>query len=313
VNTFTPPWSEPADSKNSRRTHAVLSISLNSRMTSSTQIQLEVRQSADDGDCELMVGNRRATDRTLALRLMRCPRRKAALLPAKSRWVRSGMSFAFPNGVDIRIGAAALLTVVLIPSQAAAGQPSDEDREERATYSPLTSSERAAWVAGEIASPGALSRAAFTSAWMMKANSPKEWPRNAPGYGRRFGDAQAVTAISSSIEAGLGTFWSEDPRYFRSGRRERWARVRHAVVSVALAHRRDGHRAPAWGRFAGSVAGNVIENTWLPPSATTRSRTTARVATGFAGQLAANLWTEFWPDLRRRLPRRRLRGVDRID
>ena len=119
--------------------------------------------------------------------------------------------------VDIRIGTV-LLTVVLIPSLAAAGQRPDEDREERATYSPITSSERAAWVAGEIASVGALSRAAFTSAWMTRENRPKEWSRTARGYGRRFGDAQAATAISSSVEAGLGSFWGEDPRYFRSDR-----------------------------------------------------------------------------------------------
>jgi hypothetical protein len=223
------------------------------------------------------------------------------------------MWFAFAGRVGTRIGALTVLAVVLIPSLGAAGQRPDEDRQERATYSPLTSSERAAWVAAEIASPGALSRAAFTSAWTTRGNSPREWSRSARGYGRRFADAQAATAISSSIEAGLGSFWGEDPRYFRSGRPERWARVRHAVASVALAHRRDGHRAPAWGRFAGNVAGNVIENTWLPPSAATRSQTTARVATGVAGQLAANLWSEFWPDLRRRLPLRRLRGVDRGD
>jgi len=221
------------------------------------------------------------------------------------------MGFAFTSFVDIRIGAATLLTVVLIPSLAAAGQRPDEDDEQRATYSPITSSERAAWLAGEIASPGALSSAAFTSAWTTKENWPKEWPRSARGYSRRFGDAQAATAISSSIEAGLGSLWGEDPRYFRSGRYERWARVRHALAGVVLARRSDGHRAPAWGRFTGSVAGNVVENTWLPPSAATRSQTTARVATGLAGQLAANLWSEFWPDLRRRLPLKRLLGVGR--
>jgi hypothetical protein len=230
---------------------------------------------------------------------------------AKPRWVRGGMGFAFTSFVDIRIGAATLLTVVLIPSLAAAGQRPDEDDEQRGTYSPITSSERAAWLAGEIASPGALSSAAFTSAWTTKENWPKEWPRSARGYSRRFGDAQAATAISSSIEAGLGSLWGEDPRYFRSGRYERWARVRHALAGVVLARRSDGHRAPAWGRFTGSVAGNVVENTWLPPSAATRSQTTARVATGLAGQLAANLWSEFWPDLRRRLPLKRLLGVGR--
>ena len=223
------------------------------------------------------------------------------------------MLFALTSRVDLRIGAATLLTAVLIPSLTAAGQRLDEDRENRATSSPITSAERAAWIAGEIASPGALSSAVFTSALRTRGDWPKEWPQSARGYGRRFGDVQATTAISSSIEAGLGSLWGEDPRYFRSGRLERWARVRHAVASVALARRGDGRRAPAWGRFAGSVAGNVIENTWLPPSAATRSQTTARVSSGFAGRLASNLWSEFWPDLRRRLPLQRLRGVNRGD
>jgi hypothetical protein len=211
--------------------------------------------------------------------------------------------------VGIRIGSPTLLAVVLIPSLAAAGQRLDEDREERATYS------RSPPPSAPPGSPARSHRPARSAGLPSPARGRRERTLRGSGRGARVVTAAASLthrlrpAISSSLEAGLGSFWGEDPRYFRSGRPERWARVRHAVASVALAHRRDGHRAPAWGRFAGNVAGNVIENTWLPPSAATRSRTTARVATGVAGQLAANLWSEFWPDLRRRLPLRRLRGV----
>ena len=62
-----------------------------------------------------------------------------------------------------------------------------------------------------------------------------------------------------------------------------------------------------------AVAGTAIQNTWLPGSATTRTQTTARIASGFAGQLASNLWTEFWPDLRQRLPLRKFRAGPRGD
>jgi hypothetical protein len=270
-------------------------------------------QSAMYGRRGSPLGNAATSARcALELPLDEVHRRRTAPV-APSRWARSGTWFAATSRVDIRIGAATFLTVVLIPSLSSAGQRPDEHPEAREPNSPLTSSERAAWVAGEIASPGALGSAAFTSAWMTRGNSPKEWPRTAAGYGRRFADTQAATAISSSIEAELGSLWGEDPRFLRSSRHERLARVRHAVASVAMARRGDGHRAPAWGRFAGRVAGSVIENTWLPPSAATRSQTTARVATGFGGKLAANLWSEFWPDLRRRLPLQKLRGVDRGD
>ena len=109
--------------------------------------------------------------------------------------------------MGFRIAQATLLTVVMLPCFAAAGQQQEDDREQRTTYSPITASERAAWISGEVVSAGALSSAAFSSAWTMKEHSPKEWPRTASGYGRRFADAQATAAVSSSIEAGLGTLW----------------------------------------------------------------------------------------------------------
>jgi hypothetical protein len=47
------------------------------------------------------------------------------------------------------------------------------------------------------------------------------------------------------------------------------------------------------------VFNNVIENAWLPPSATTWQSTAVRSANGFLSRAAGNLWEEFWPDLRR--------------
>lgn len=80
------------------------------------------------------------------------------------------------------------------------------------------------------------------------------------------------------------------------------------MKTVVLAPRRDGHLAPAWGRFAGAVGSNVVQNTWLPSRLTTPKETALRIASSLLGRLASNVWLEFWPDLRRRLP---LMGSDR--
>jgi hypothetical protein len=77
------------------------------------------------------------------------------------------------------------------------------------------------------------------------------------------------------------------------------------MKTVVLAPRSDGHLAPAWGRFAGMVGSNVVQNAWLPSRFTTMSETAGRVALGLAARLATNMWEEFGPDLRRRLPRGR--------
>jgi hypothetical protein len=76
------------------------------------------------------------------------------------------------------------------------------------------------------------------------------------------------------------------------------------LKTVLLAQRRDGHLAPAWGRYASNVVNNVIENAWLPPSATTWQSTGFRSVSGFLGRAGGNLWDEFWPDVHRRILRR---------
>jgi hypothetical protein len=170
-------------------------------------------------------------------------------------------------------------------------------------YVPPTRADRVDWVVGGNTAPLALAVVAVDSAWGTVDNSPREWHRGLAGFSRRFADEEATGVISMSIESGLGSLWGEDPRYARLGGRRAWARMGYAVRTVVLAPRPDGHLAPAWARLAAAGAGNLIENTWLPPSGKTAQETAWRVADGFAGRLLSNVWTEFWPDIRRRLPR----------
>jgi hypothetical protein len=68
----------------------------------------------------------------------------------------------------------------------------------------------------------------------------------------------------------------------------------------------------AWARFAGNTVNNVIENAWLPPSATTPRQTALRSLDGLLGRLAGNLWDEFWPDVYPRLKKSAVSIRDRF-
>jgi hypothetical protein len=168
-------------------------------------------------------------------------------------------------------------------------------------YVPITGRQRVGWVFDGIVGVQSLGVGVIASAWDTAINSPEEWQRSWSGFGKRYLQREADVAISSSIEAGVGAVTGEDPRYIPSHRGGVWPRARYAMKTVLLAPRHDDRLAPAWGRVAGNVFNNLIENTWLPPSATTGSATTWRVAGGFAGRLIGNLWGEFWPDVRKRL------------
>lgn len=170
------------------------------------------------------------------------------------------------------------------------------------TYSPITSSQRLVWIADSTVGTSSLRVGIVSSIWQTAFNSPEEWHRTVPGFTKRYLQREADVAISSGIEVGLGAIWGEEPRYMPSPERGFWPRTRYAMKTVFLAYRRDGRLAPAWGRVAGNIVNNVIENSWLPPSVSTPGQTTLRSLEGFAGRLVSNFWDEFGPDVKKRFP-----------
>jgi hypothetical protein len=169
-------------------------------------------------------------------------------------------------------------------------------------YAPPTAGDRLTWVVEGTASLPVIAVNTVDSAWSTDVNWPQEWGRGFKGFGRRFGDEEAYATVADAIEASVGAIWSEDPRYKPSGQRSTWRRVHHAVMATVLAPRRDGHLAPAWGRFTAIAAATEIEDEWLPPSARTPGETAWRVADDLIGRTLSNVWDEFWPDVRKWLP-----------
>ncbi|HEX7139003.1 MAG TPA: hypothetical protein VF219_14195 [Vicinamibacterales bacterium] len=167
-------------------------------------------------------------------------------------------------------------------------------------YVPITGRERIEWIVIGTIGVRSLTLVGPLSAGTQTAfNTPEEWGQGWDGFGKRYLAREADVAISNTLEAGVGVFWGEDPRYIPSGRKGIWPRARYAMKTVFLAQRPDGHLAPAWGRYVGNTLNNIIENSYLPPSVTTPGETVLRSANGFLGRLGGNLWDEFWPDARR--------------
>jgi len=169
---------------------------------------------------------------------------------------------------------------------------------------PINGIERINWIVEGMLGPRSLAVGVIASTWQTSWRIPDEWSRSAFGFRERYLEREADVAISNTIEAGLGALWGEDPRYIRAPRGSARSRFAYAVKTVVLAPRGNGQLKPAWGRYAGNVFNNVIENAWLPPSMTTPGQTALRSANGMLGRLAGNLWDEFWPDIRTRLGHR---------
>lgn len=170
---------------------------------------------------------------------------------------------------------------------------------------PMTGADRIHWIVDGTVGPKSLGVGVVAAGWNTAWNTPGEWHQTWEGAGRRYLQREADVAISNSLEAGLGSLWGERADYVPSQRKGVRSRLGYALTTVFLAHRPDGHLAPAWGRYAGNTVNNLIENTWLPPSATTWQQTTWRSASGFGTRAIGNVWEEFWPDISRRVFRRK--------
>jgi hypothetical protein len=168
---------------------------------------------------------------------------------------------------------------------------------------PMSGAERTRWIVSGTIGAESLGVGVLTSTWETAWNIPFEWQRTLTGFEKRYLEREADVSISNTLEAGLGAIWGEDPRYIPSGRRGVWPRVRWAMETAFVAPRRNGKMAPAWGRYVGNTVNNVIENAWLPPSATTWQQTALRSGEGMLSRVTGNLWDEFWPDTRRLLRR----------
>ncbi len=198
----------------------------------------------------------------------------------------------------------------LAAAQSAESGPTDDQPATAApltasAYVPVTGTQRLTWIVdGTIGTRSVFIVGPLGAGLQTAFNWPSEWQRSWNGAAKRYGEREADVAISNTIEAGLGALWGEDPRYIRSGRRGIGSRARYAIKTAFLAQRRDGRLAPAWGRYAGNVVNNLIENAWLPPSATTPGQTISRSVLGLLGRLGGNAWEEFWPDARRLLTKK---------
>ena len=169
-------------------------------------------------------------------------------------------------------------------------------------FHPITATERATWLGQSVYGPRSLTAGVFVAGFQTVTDWPSEWEHTWRGFGRRYAARDAAIATSNSIEAALGSMWDEDPRYFRCACDSMRGRAANAAKLTFLARRRDGHLAPAWARYAGTATGGVAQKAWLPPSLDEWQQVALRAGTAFAGRFVGNLWTEFWPDIRQRLP-----------
>jgi hypothetical protein len=127
-----------------------------------------------------------------------------------------------------------------------------------------------------------------------------------PGYAKRFGasytDSFDATMIGNGILPGL---LHQDPRYFRKGLGSFKGRFIYSALSTVRAKNDDGHWQPNYSNVLGNLAAGGIANLYYPKEDRGATLTVERALIVSAeGAIGAFLY-EFWPDIARKLPKKK--------
>jgi hypothetical protein len=166
-------------------------------------------------------------------------------------------------------------------------------------YTAMSGKQRLAWFGRSAVGPQSLTAGLFTAALGTAANTPKEYGPHWEGVGKRYGIRLSGISTSNAIEAGLGAFWGEDPKYYPSKGMTIKQRIGNVMKTTFTAPRPDGHYAPAYARFIAIPGSNFLSNTWRADSEADAKHAALRTLYGFLGHMGGNAFQEFWPDVQR--------------
>ncbi len=148
---------------------------------------------------------------------------------------------------------------------------------------------------------------AILSGISQAENSEPGFGQGAEGYGKRFGAYVADGTIENfMVGAVLPSLLRQDPRYFELGKGGFWHRTEYSVSSISITRSETGRRQFKFSEILGSAAAAAISTYSYHPSG---DRTLPNTCSVWGTQVGYDTITlvikEFWPDIRRKLGKKR--------
>ena len=140
-------------------------------------------------------------------------------------------------------------------------------------------------------------------------NEFPSYGQGAAGYFKRFGAATADLTIGEF----MGTFafaslLHEDPRYFRVGSGPTGKRFGNALASAFVTRTDSGKKRFNWSNVLGRLAAGGISNLYYPSENRGVGLVFARAVIGIGYGAAGAVFSEFGPDIQRKLMKKKAKG-----
>lgn len=174
----------------------------------------------------------------------------------------------------------------------------------------FTGHDRFRWVVLTTVGPKNLAAGVFVAGINTWSDQPENYSTHWNGFAHRYLNRLAAGGTSHVFEAGFGSLWGEDPRYFRAAGQPLRTRLGHVVKMAFVTHNRNGDPQLAYARYLAIPAGILVSNSWQPDSPSNTGRVSVQVGLAFVSRIVGNAFTEFTPDLRQHFKHDRSRDVN---
>jgi len=133
-----------------------------------------------------------------------------------------------------------------------------------------------------------------TASWnQWVVDIPKEWAKDATGWGQRFGSALLENGINTSTLVLLSRTMGQDPRYRRCDCTGMWPRTRHAIELSFMAYNRSGNLTFSPAKIVQGFAGPLVTRNTIYPDRYDSGDAASGAAYYLVGSVGWNLVREF--------------------
>jgi hypothetical protein len=153
--------------------------------------------------------------------------------------------------------------------------------------------------------PWSMAGSAAYAGILQGLDAPEEWDQGSGAYGKRVASMVGYSAIYGVLAFSLDSTLHQDPRYFRSRSTGFWRRAGHALRGTVLTRTdRGGETLSTW-RLGSAYGAAFLSNQWYPDRLNTVRLGALQGSLRLGFDFASNLGSEFWPDLKRKMLRRK--------
>jgi hypothetical protein len=147
----------------------------------------------------------------------------------------------------------------------------------------------------------------FLSGLSQAQNSEPGYGQGAEGYGKRYGAAFADGTIENFwTSAILPSVLRQDPRFYQLGKGGFWHRTGYAMSRIFVTRSDSGHNQFNSSEIIGSaIAAGISTYSYHPRADKTLANTASVWGTQVAYDTITIVVKEFWPDIRRKISRKK--------